>query len=144
VVNLLFFLFSAVNGFSLLVFLFHFSGINQLLDSIRPMHLQSLTPERRRLAEDIFSRLSAYQPERVILFGSFARNESDELSDIDLVIIKETDEDFFSRLRTVLRLLDLRSAIDILVYTPAEFRTMQEQGNALIETVLEEGVVLHG
>jgi predicted nucleotidyltransferase len=108
------------------------------------MRLESLTPERRRRAEDILSRLSPYQPDRVILFGSFARNESDELSDMDLVLIKDTDEDFFSRIRQVLRILDLRTAIDILVYTPAEFRAMQEQGNALIETVLSEGVVLHG
>jgi hypothetical protein len=63
---------------------------------------------------------------------------------MDLVLIKDTDEDFFSRIRQVLRILDLRTAIDILVYTPAEFRAMQEQGNALIETVLSEGVVLHG
>jgi len=108
------------------------------------MHLESLTPERRRLAEDILSRLSPYQPDRVILFGSFARNESDELSDVDLVIIKETEEDFFSRIRKVLRILDLRTAIDILVYTPAEFRDMQDRGNAFVETVLSEGVVLHG
>jgi predicted nucleotidyltransferase len=108
------------------------------------MHISSLTPERRRLAEDILVRLSAYQPEQVIFFGSFARNESDDLSDIDLVIVKETEDDFFSRIRKVLHVLDLRTAIDVLVYTPGEFRTMKEQGNALIETVLEEGVVLNG
>ena len=60
------------------------------------------------------------------------------------MIIKETDEDFFSRLRSVLRLLDLPTALDVLVYTPAEFEVMKERGNALIETVLEEGIVLYG
>jgi predicted nucleotidyltransferase len=108
------------------------------------MLLESLSPERRRLAEDILSRLAPYEPDRVILFGSFSRNESDELSDVDLVIIKDTDEDFFQRIRRVLQILNLRTAVDILVYTPAEFRAMQEQGNALIQTVLSEGVVLHG
>ena len=104
----------------------------------------ALSPERRRVAEDLLSRLSPYKPEAVIFFGSFARNESDELSDIDLVIIKDTQEDFFSRIRSVLRILDLKTAIDVLVYTPGEFQSMKSQGNALIETLLEEGVRFDG
>ncbi|NLI32946.1 MAG: nucleotidyltransferase domain-containing protein [Deltaproteobacteria bacterium] len=80
----------------------------------------------------------------VILFGSVARNESDELSDVDLVIVKETEEDFFSRIRRVLQILNLKTGIDVLVYTPDELQRMKEQGNALIETVLEEGIVVHG
>jgi uncharacterized protein len=108
------------------------------------MGIESLSPERRKLAEDILARLSAYRPERVILFGSIARNESDDLSDLDLVIIKETNDDFLSRIRKVFQILDFQTAIDILVYTPAEFEAMKERGNALIETVLEEGIVLYG
>lgn len=74
-----------------------------------------LTPERRRVADDILSRLSPYEPDQVILFGSYARNESDELSDIDLVIIKETPDDFFTRIRKVMQILDFRTALDVLV-----------------------------
>ncbi|NLI32055.1 MAG: nucleotidyltransferase domain-containing protein [Deltaproteobacteria bacterium] len=103
-----------------------------------------LTTERLRLVGSIVSRLAAYEPLRVILFGSFARNESDDLSDIDLVIIKETEEDFFSRIRKVLQILDLMTGIDVLVYTPGEFQAMKDRGNALIETVLEEGIVVYG
>jgi len=104
----------------------------------------ALSPERRRVAEDLLSRLSPYKPEAVIFFGSFARNESDELSDIDLVIIKDTQEDFFSRIRSVLRILDLKTAIDVLVYTPGEFQSMKSHGNALIETLMEEGIRFDG
>lgn len=116
------------------------SAVNGILSL--PMPHRSLTPERQRMARDVLTRLSPYNPDRVIFFGSFARNESDELSDIDLVIIKETDDDFFSRIRKVLKILDLKTAIDVLVYTPSEFQTMQEQGNVLIESILEEGIVL--
>jgi predicted nucleotidyltransferase len=104
--------------------------------------MSHLTPERQHKVARIFARLSAYEPEQVILFGSYARNESDDISDIDLVIIKETDEDFFSRIRSVLRILDMKTSVDVLVYTPDEFQAMKERGNALIETVLEEGIIL--
>lgn len=106
--------------------------------------MKSLSPDRRKVIDTLLDRLAPYEPERVILFGSYARNESDELSDVDLVIIKDTTEDFFSRLRSVLRLLDVNRALDILVYTPTEFEIMKQRGNALIETVLEEGIVLYG
>ena len=36
----------------------------------------------------IIEDLKKYEPEKIILFGSFARGEIDEYSDIDLVIIK--------------------------------------------------------
>jgi predicted nucleotidyltransferase len=42
----------------------------------------------------IVQALRSYQPERIYLFGSAARGESDELSDVDLVIIKETEDPF--------------------------------------------------
>ena len=105
--------------------------------------MNRLSPERQQQINEIFARLSAYEPEQVILFGSFARNESDEISDIDLLIIKETEEDFFSRIRRVMQILDLHTAVDILVYTPAEFQAMKQQGNVLIEAILEEGIVLN-
>ncbi len=108
------------------------------------MHNQTLSPERRRVANDILSRLSPYEPDKVILFGSYARNESDELSDIDLVVIKETQDDFFTRIHKVMQILDFRTAIDILVYTPSEIQSMKERGNAFIETVFDEGILLHG
>ena len=50
------------------------------------------------------------------MFGSVARGEADELSDIDLVIIKETDRPFLDRLREVARLLPADiGGVDILV-----------------------------
>ena len=88
--------------------------------------------------------LSPYRPERVYLFGSWATGEADELSDVDLVVIKSTSAPFFERLREVGQFLpaELR-AVDILVYTPEEFAHMKANGNAFVEMVEAEGVVLY-
>jgi predicted nucleotidyltransferase len=43
----------------------------------------------------LIAALRAYQPERVYLFGSAAREEEDKLSDLDLVVIKRTALPFF-------------------------------------------------
>lgn len=99
--------------------------------------------KKNRVIAGLIGKLEPYRPERVYLFGSCARNESDDVSDIDLAIIKTTDEDFFERIRTVMRLLDYKKSLDVLVYTPEEFQAMQASGNSFAQAIVEEGVLLY-
>lgn len=88
--------------------------------------------------------LRAYQPERVYLFGSWARGEEDDLSDLDVVVIKRTTLPFFERLREVAKALPLEAGgVDVLVYTPDEFEAMQREGNAFAEMIAEEGRLIY-
>jgi len=107
----------------------------------RPSKGRRRYPARlRKLVE----ALAPYQPIRIYLFGSWASGEADELSDIDLVIIKRTTSPFFDRLREVAKLLPSDSgAVDLLVYTPEEFASMKANGNAFAEMVDAEGVILY-
>ncbi len=91
----------------------------------------------------VVSALKDYEPERIILFGSQARGNADRYSDLDIVIIKETDERFLDRLETVYELVQPRFAMDVLVYTPQEFTEMQERGSSFVEMVLKEGIVVY-
>jgi predicted nucleotidyltransferase len=93
---------------------------------------------------ELCRRLVASGAERVVLFGSYARGEADEDSDVDLVVIKPTDAPFFERLREAATCLEPEWPVDLLVYTPAEFERMRREGNAFAELIVEEGVVLHG
>lgn len=94
--------------------------------------------------QTLLEALRAYEPERVYLFGSWARGEGDELSDVDLVIIKRTTTPFLERLREVAKFLPLETGgVDILVYTPEEFETMCQQGNAFAEMLAEEGQIVY-
>ena len=102
------------------------------------------TPTASRI-RPLLDSLGSYQPERVYLFGSWARGEGDELSDVDIVVIKSTPLPFFDRLREVLRLLPPGTGgVDVLVYTPDEFAAMQREGNAFAEMIIEEGRLIYG
>ncbi len=100
---------------------------------------------RRRKIQRLLAALKPYEPEQIYIFGSWARGEDDDLSDLDVVVIKETRLPFFERLLTVAKLFpeDL-GAVDPLVYTPAEFAAMLQRGNALAETVVAEGCLIYG
>ncbi len=85
--------------------------------------------------------LRDYGPvEKILLFGSEARGEADEYSDIDLIVVKETEKSF------VRRLVDaplLPIPADIFVYTPAEFEQMKENENPFLTDALDKAVVLY-
>ncbi len=95
--------------------------------------------------DELREAIRPYAPERVYIFGSVARGEDDELSDLDVVVIKRTAAPFFDRLREVARLLLPASlgAVDILVYTPEEFAEMQRDGNAFACMIAEEGCLIY-
>jgi len=86
----------------------------------------------------------AYRPQRIVVFGSFARGETHELSDLDLIVVKETDERFFERIGRVRdACADVGVDVQPFVYTPAELAAMLDRGNAFLETALNEGVVAY-
>lgn len=98
----------------------------------------------KKKVRQLLKALLPYKPERLYLFGSWARGEEDELSDLDLVVIKQTEAPFWDRLREVARLLPAEiGGVDILVYTPDEFATMQREGNAFAEMITEEGRLIY-
>ncbi len=62
------------------------------------MQHQKTAKRERLVVENVVERLKEYQPEKIILFGSYATEEADEYSDLDLVVIKKTDRRFVERL----------------------------------------------
>ncbi len=83
------------------------------------------------------------RPERVLLFGSAARGEAGEDSDIDLCVIAETELPFFARIALVRQLYQGRKSVEPLVYTPAEWEQMLQERRDFICTIAAEGRVLY-
>lgn len=75
----------------------------------------------------------------VLLFGSLARGDAREHSDIDLIVVKETEKRFLDRLDEFYN--DAREAMDVLVYTPQEFEEMKER--PFVKRALKEGKILY-
>lgn len=87
--------------------------------------------ERRRVLERelarIRGRLRRPGVRKVILIGSMARGEVTPFSDLDLVIVQDTDKRYLDRLNEWGDHLDARCALDLFVYTPGEFEEMRER-----------------
>ncbi len=101
----------------------------------------STLPDRIHLDEIVRILLEQYSPiEKIILFGSQARGNSDEYSDLDLILVKKTSEGFLERLAAV-PLLPVHA--DVFVYTPEEFERMKENENPFLISTLESSKVIY-
>ncbi|RIK36886.1 MAG: hypothetical protein DCC55_25985 [Chloroflexi bacterium] len=104
--------------------------------------------ERRKLLEQepdrYVSILKAYEnPHKVIVFGSVATGQVHEWSDIDLVIVKDTDLPFLERMREICEIIQTRVAVELLCYTPQEFAKLCAERRFFQEEILEKGKVLY-
>jgi len=84
-----------------------------------------------------------YNPEKIILFGSFAYGKPRENSDVDLIVIKKTKERFTQRLIKIAGAISSFLGTDILVYTPEEWQQAIEEENYFIKEVAQKGKVLY-
>lgn len=94
------------------------------------------------LAREITRIYAGTAPRTVILFGSRARGEADEQSDVDLIIVYRTEKRFLDRLDELYALWDLPLAVDILAYTPEEFEELRERSAFVADAVAEGKVIL--
>ncbi|MCD6361769.1 MAG: nucleotidyltransferase domain-containing protein [Armatimonadetes bacterium] len=104
----------------------------------REERAQELQAELERIVEEL-KKLGAL---KIIVFGSMATGKVRAGSDLDLIVVMETDERFPDRMARLYRTLQPRVACDILAYTPEEFEQMPAS-SFLIRRALQEGVVLH-
>ena len=97
-----------------------------------------MTVEQEAQLETIIKRLiQQVQPEKVVLFGSYANGTATPESDIDLLVILESDLRRDHRQEVISKALRPRRVpIDILAYTPAEVQRCMEMPSSFVCHIL--------
>lgn len=99
----------------------------------------------QKLIDQMVSRIvEQFRPERVILFGSYARGEAGRDSDVDLLVVMPVSGSKRAKQVEVrLALHDIRLPKDIVVVTPAEFERHQDIVGTIVRPAVREGKVLY-
>ena len=112
------------------------------------MNQRELNQKLKQIVKD----LNPYQPEKVILYGSYARGNPKKESDIDLLVIKKTNKDYFASIKEVCQLLRPKKyygtnkyikGLDPIVYTPSQIRKRLAMGDFFIKDILSQGRAIY-
>lgn len=107
------------------------------LARLRARHVALLESELPRLVE----ALKGLGARLIVLFGSYAQGRRDLFTDLDLLVVMDSDEPFIQRLGTVRRALQSKVDIDLFVYNPSEFEEMKNR--PFVRHALKTGKVLY-
>lgn len=110
------------------------------------VYLERVTREeklKKELKLVVHKLATDYDAERVILFGSMVSGEITDYSDVDLVVIKNTELPFYGRLKEVANVCKWHCGFDVLVYTPEEFAEMSKTNPFIRDEVVKKGKLLY-
>jgi predicted nucleotidyltransferase len=105
------------------------------------MTVQQITSQIESLKQQLVAK---YHPEKVILFGSAAR-EDEVINDVDFFIVKDDVPVLGAeRIRQLYRIMDTDLPVDYLVFRPSEVSERLALGDPFVTAVYREGKVLYG
>jgi predicted nucleotidyltransferase len=89
--------------------------------------------------------VEAAHPESIILFGSYAYGKPTADSDVDLLVVMESDQSIHARTVELSKALTPRPfPVDIITRTPAELKDRLDIGDSFFKEIVTKGKVLHG
>lgn len=98
----------------------------------------------RQTLDDIIRRVvETAQPEKIILFGSAARDDMGPNSDVDLLIIKEGADALNLMARIYRKLHGVSAAVDAIVVSPEDVERFKDSHALIIKPALREGRVVY-
>jgi predicted nucleotidyltransferase len=103
--------------------------------------------EVKTIISEVVEKLKReYKPLRIILFGSYAFGNPTEDSDIDLLILKNTNKrrvDRFVQVKRIIYNPNYKIPISPLVYTPNELEERLRIDDDFIKEIIQNGTILY-
>ena len=90
----------------------------------------------RRIAEK-------FQPEQIILFGSYAYGIPRPESDVDLLVVMNTVLSENRQAIQIRQYLNPLFGLDLIVYTPENLRQRLAWGDSFLQEIINKGVILY-
>ena len=110
-----------------------------MADNMKKIHVVS----SRDIKKAVHKIAENFNPEKVILFGSYAHGKPSAESDVDLLVIKKVTKSNWETGAEISLMLKHSFPIDIIVKSPAELEKRIRRGDFFLKDILENGKVLY-
>lgn len=87
--------------------------------------------------------VEGFDPERVILFGSYATDHPRPGSDVDLLVVMDTRRPTLEAAAEIRRRIDHRFGLDLIVRTPRQLADRIPLGDFFLREITQQGKVLY-
>ena len=98
----------------------------------------------RDIQKSLIPTFRRHNIKKAIVFGSLARGDDSSKSDLDLILVQNTEKRFLDRYDGILHELSCAvngRDVEVLIYTPQELTAINQR--SFIKTALQEGVVIY-
>jgi len=108
--------------------------------------------QNQHLIDEMTERLKELKPYKVILFGSYARGNPTEDSDLDVLVVLDSDEfartfdekiERWDMIYPIVLETNRKIALDVITYSKAEYEYLLKEKDFFVEEVVNTGKVLY-
>lgn len=110
--------------------------------TVAPIHIRRRIP-LRAIRDVVKQIVEQFQPEKIILFGSYAYGKPKPESDVDLLVIMSTPLRNHEQAIQIARAIDYHFGLDLLVRTPQQVAERMKLGDFFMQEIIEGGKVLY-
>lgn len=84
-----------------------------------------------------------FQPERIVLFGSYANGIPNQYSDVDLLVIMPFEGSPLQQAARIISRLNPQLSVDLIVRTPEQVRDRLAMKDGFMEEIMERGKTVY-
>jgi len=104
--------------------------------------------ERQRIPDQVIEDavlqiIQKFQPQRIMLFGSYAYGRPRPESDVDLLVVMDTPLKETEQAVRICQAIEYHFGLDLIVRTPATIDRRLALGDPFLDEVISKGKVLH-
>ena len=99
--------------------------------------------EMNKIMELSWAIANKFQPEKIILFGSYAYGNPTEDSDVDMLVVLSSEGNNLRKTWEILSQTQPRFAVDLLVRTPSEIEQRLAWNDLFLREIIEKGKVIY-
>ena len=125
------------------------NDFNTLYNYIKMVAIKVPTiDKRKRIPQKAINQVveqivEKFKPEKIILFGSYARGNPRPESDVDMLVVMDTPLKDVRQAIEICQQIEYRFGLDLIVHTPKHLAERVKKGDWFLRDVLKEGKVLY-